>query len=131
MIMRAMAIGFGLWLLNAAIFRFAGQYFFYPSTEASYIVALFAGVALIGAVIAFVVLKLLREAPGDECEAAVSLAMPSLLLNALLTHEFAEIFDNLNEGLDGLYGPLAMIYASSMIFTGLLMTRISPVDERV
>lgn len=129
MIMRAMGIGFALWLINAAIFRFAGEYFFYPSVAPSYV--LFLAVAAIGAVITFGVLKIMREAPGDECEAAVSLAMPSLLLNALLTHEFGQIFPNLDEGLDGLFGPLAMIYAASIIFTGLLMTRISPQDERV
>ena len=88
-------------------------------------------VALLGALITFVVLKVLREAPGDECEAAVSLAMPSLLLNALLLHEFGQIFPNLDSALDGVFGALAMIYAAAMIFTGLLMTRIAPSDERV
>ena len=129
MIMRAMAIGFVLWLINAAIFRFAGQYFFLPDVAPPF--ALAGVVAALGALITFVVLKLMREAPGDEGEAAVSLALPSLLLNALLLHEFGQIFPNLDSALDGVYGALAMIYAAAMIFTGLLMTRISPSDERV
>ncbi len=129
MIMRAMAIGFVLWLIDAAIFRFAGQYFFLPDVAPPF--ALAGVVALLGALLAFVVLKVLREAPGDECEAAVSLAMPSLLLNALLLHEFGQIFPNLDSALDGVFGALAMIYAAAMVFTGLLMTRIAPQDERV
>lgn len=129
MIIRAMAIGFILWLIDAAIFRFAGQYFFLPDVAPPYALAI--GIALLGALITFVVLKVLRESPGDECEAAVSLAMPSLLLNALLLHEFGQIFPNLDSTLDGVFGALAMIYAASMVFTGLLMTRIAPQDERV
>lgn len=129
MIMRAMAIGFVLWLINAALFRFAGQYFFIPDVAPPYV--LFGAVVVIGAAITFVVLKLLREAPGDESEAAASVAMPSLMLNALLSYDFVQIFPNLDPALDGIYGALAMTYAASMIFTGLLMTRISPQDERV
>lgn len=129
MIMRAMAIGFVLWLVNAAIFRFAGQFFFLPGVAPP--ILLFAIVAALGAVITFVVLKLMREAPGDEGEAATALAFPSLLLNALLTHEFAMIFPNLDAGLDGVFGGLAMIYGAAMSFTGLLMTRLAPQDERV
>jgi hypothetical protein len=129
MIIRAMAIGFVLWLINAAIFRFAGQYFFLPGIAPPYL--LFAATAALGVAITFLVLRALREAPGDEGEAAIALAFPSLLLNALLTHEFAMVFPNLDAGLDGVYAGLAMFYAASMAFTGLLMTRLAPQDERV
>jgi Family of unknown function (DUF5367) len=127
MIMRAMALGFVLWLANAAIFRFAGQYFFFDPFY-----ALFAIVAAIGAAITFASVKLLRCAPGDEAEAAISVAMPSLVLNAFLTYKFAEVFPGpIDEANDAIYGALAMIYAGAMVFTGLLMTRIAPQDERV
>ena len=129
MIMRAMAIGFVLWLINAALFRFAGEYFFSPSIAPPHV--LFVATALLGVVLTFVILRLLREAPGDESEAAVSVALPSLMLNALLAYEFGRVFPNLDSALDGVYGALAMVYAAAMVFTGLLMTRISPQDERV
>jgi Family of unknown function (DUF5367) len=129
MIMRAMGMGFVLWLANAAIFRFAGDYFFLPGVAPPFILAIV--VAFLGALITFAVLKFMREAPGDECEAAVSLAFPSLLLNALLVHEFGQLFPNLDSALDGVFGALAMIYGATMVFTGLLMTRIAPQDERV
>jgi hypothetical protein len=129
MILRGMGLGFLLWLANAALFRFAGQYFFFPSVAPPFL--LFAVAAAIGAIITIVLLKLLREARGDECEAAVAVAFPSLLLNAFLTHEFAMAFRNLDAGLDGVYGGLAMFYAAAMVFTGLAMTKLAPQDERL
>jgi hypothetical protein len=129
MILRAMGLGFVLWLANAALFRFAGQYFFQPSVAPPYL--LFAIVIAVGAAMTFMCLRALGAARGDEGEAAVAVAFPSLLLNAVLTHEFAMIFPNLDAGLDGVYGGLAMLYAASMVFTGLVMTRLAPQDERV
>lgn len=129
MILRAMGLGFVLWLANAALFRFAGQYFFLPSPQLPFI--LFTATAIIGALMAFVLLKILRESPGDEGEAALSVAFPSMLLNAFITYEFANLFPNLDGAMDGVYGALAMIYAASMLFVGLMMTRLAPRDERV
>jgi hypothetical protein len=124
-----MGLGFLLWLVNAAIFRFAGQMFFYPGMATTYGAA--AVTILAGVIITFILLRVLKEAPGDEGEAALSVAFPSLLLNALLTYNFAEIFPNLDAALDGVYGGLAMLYAASMTFTGLMMTRLAPEDERI
>jgi hypothetical protein len=129
MILRAMGLGFLLWLANAALFRFAGQTFFQPSLAPPYV--LFAVAIVIGVVLTFIGVRLVGAARGDEGEAAVALAFPSLLLNAMLTHEFAMVFPNLDAALDGVYGGLAMIYAAAMVFTGLIMTRLAPQDERV
>ena len=87
MIMRAMGLGFLLWLAVAAAFRFGGQYFFLPDESLRLITFLSAPV--VGVVLGFVFLKLLGEARGDEGEASIGLALPVLLLNGFLTHEFA------------------------------------------
>jgi len=129
MILRAMGLGFLLWLANAALFRFLGERFFQPSPTLP--LMLFGATAVIGAAMAFLLLKILREAPGDEGEAALSVAFPSLLLNAFLTYKFADIFPNLDGAMDGIYGALAMVYAAAMLFMGLLMTQLAPRDERV
>ena len=107
MIIRAMGLGFVLWLVNAAVFRFGGHYFFYPQAAVTY------------AAVAITIL------------AGLSVALPSLLLNAMLTYNFATIFPNLDPTLDGVYGGLAMLYAASMSLTGLMMTRLAPQDERI
>jgi hypothetical protein len=129
MILRGMALGFVLWLANAALFRFFGEYILTPGIAPPVHVFLIAVVA--GVAITFILLKLLRGARGDEGEAAVSVAFPSLLLNALLTYDFATVFPNLDSTLDGVYGALAMVYAAAMVFTGLLMTQLAERDERL
>jgi len=129
MILKAMGLGFLLWLANAAIFRFAGDYFFLPDEGARMI--LFAVAPVLGLAIAFVFLKILREAPGDEGEAAMSVAFPSLILNAVITHEFPRVFPNLDPTLDATYGALAMLYAGAIVFMGLMLTRLAPQDERL
>lgn len=128
MIVRGMGFGFVLWLINAAIFRFAGGYFFVPDTTPPYLLGAAAVVA--GVSLTFIGVRLLGVAPGDEGEAAVAIAFPSLLLNALLTYAFSYAF-NLDDGLDGIYGGLALLYGAAMVFTGLMMTRLAPQDERV
>jgi len=129
MILRAMGLGFVLWLANAALFRFAGPYFFSPSPTTP--ILLFAVTAALGAAIAFVFLRLLREAPGDEGEAAIAVAFPSLLLNAFLAYNFPVAFPNLDVTLDGIYGALALVYGAAMVFMGLMLTRLQAQDERV
>ncbi len=129
MILRAMGLGFVLWLANAALFRFAGHYFFLPSPQLPII--LFGVTALIGMALGYLLLRVLREAPGDEGEAALSVAFPSLLLNAVLTFKFAEVFPNLDGAMDGQYGALALVYAAAMTFTGLMLTHLAPQDERL
>ncbi|MEZ5995526.1 MAG: DUF5367 family protein [Hyphomonadaceae bacterium] len=128
MILRAMGLGFVLWLANAAIFRFAGPYFFTPSVAPPYLLG--AAAVAAGVVLTFICVRILNVARGDEGEAAVAVAFPSLLLNALLTYAFSYIF-TLDDGLDGIYGGLALLYGASMVFTGLLMTKLAAKDERV
>ena len=129
MILRAMGLGFVLWLANAALFRFAGQYFFLPDETLR--MATFAAAPVLGLAIGFVFLKVLKEARGDEGEAAISIAMPSMLLNAFMAHEFSQVFPNLDPTLDSTYGALALLYAAALCFIGLLMTRLAPQDERL
>src|SRR5690242_19350461 len=129
MILRAMGLGFVLWMVNAALFRFEGENFFTPSTSPPSL--LFACTALLGALIMLLLLKLLREARGDEGEAAIALAFPSLLLNAVLCYNFPVVFPNLDGTLDGVYGALAMVYGAATVFMGLMLTRLAPQDERV
>ena len=129
MILRAMGLGFVLWLINAALFRFLGQTFFYPGIAPPLL--LFAVVAVIGGVTGFILLRVLREAPGDEGEAALGVALPSLLLNAFLCYAFVSVFPNLDPALDGIYGAMGMVYAGAIGFVGLMLTRLAPEDERI
>lgn len=129
MIIRAMALGFVLWLAVAAAFRFGGQYFFLP--DESLRLVTFLSAPVVGLVLSFIFLKLLGEASGDEGEAAIGLALPVLLLNGFLTHEFATAFPNLDETLDATYGAWSLLFGGSILFMGLWTTKLAPQDERL
>ena len=127
MILRAMGLGFVLWLAVAAVFRFAGQFFFLPDGR----LMAFLSAPVVGVAATFVLLKLLREARGDEGEAAIGVALPTLFLNGFLTHEFPRAFPNIDPTLDARFGARSLLFAASILFMGLSMTQLAPQDERV
>lgn len=129
MILRAMGLGFVLWLALVAAFRFLGESFFTPDEGPR--IVLFIAAPIAGVVVTFVLLKLLKEARGDEAEAAIGIAFPGMLLNTFVTHEFARMLPNLDPTLDGVYGALSLVFAASIVFTGLFTTRLAPQDERM
>jgi Family of unknown function (DUF5367) len=129
MIIRAMFFGFLLWLAVAAAFRFGGQYFFLP--EESLRLVTFLSAPVVGGVLGFIFLKLLGEASGDEGEASIGLALPVLLLNGFLTHEFPNAFPNLDVTLDATFGAWSLLFGASILFVGLWNTKLSPQDERI
>lgn len=129
MIMRAMGLGFLLWLAVAAAFRFGGQYFFVPEESLRLIIFLSAPAA--GAILSWIMLKLLGEASGDEGEAAIGLALPFLLLNGFLTHEFPTAFPNIDATLDATFGAWSLLFGASILFMGLWTTKLAPQDERL
>jgi hypothetical protein len=127
MIVRAMGLGFLLWLAAAAVFRFAGQMFFLPDGR----LIAFLSAPIIGVAAAFILLKVLKEARGDEGEAAIGVALPVLFLNGFLTHEFATAFPNLDPTLDATFGAWSLLFGASILFMGLSMTKLAPKDERI
>ena len=88
MIIRAMGLGFLLWLALAAVFRFFGQVFFIPDETARMLT--FFSAPVVGIAAAWILLKLLKEARGDEGEAAIGLALPVLLMPERLTRQLHE-----------------------------------------
>jgi hypothetical protein len=127
MIIRAMGLGFLLWLAIAATFRFAGQIFFLPDER----FLAFLTAPLIGFLAAFVLLIVLREARGDEGEAAIGIALPTIFLNGYITHEFATTMPNLDPTLDATFGAWTLLFVGAILFTGLSRTKLAPKDERV
>lgn len=129
MILRAMGLGFVLWLAIVALFRFAGDLVLTPDETQRMIV--FVATPPIMWVIGYGCLKLLKEARGDEAEAAVGLALPGLFLGAFVTHEFSRVFPNVDPTLDSAFGALLLFAYASLLFLGLCLTKLAPQDERV
>ncbi len=129
MILRAMGLGFLLWLAIVALFRFAGQYILTPD-ETQRMIA-FVATPPIMWLVSYALLRLLKEARGDEAEAAIGLALPGLFLGAFVTHEFARVFPGMDPTLDSAFGGLVMFAFASVLFLGLCLTKLAPQDERI
>jgi hypothetical protein len=129
MILRAMGLGFLLWLAETLGLRFGGLYFFTPEMAPS-MIAFGVNVA-ISALVTFLLLKLLREAHGDEAEAAICIAFPGLLFNAFILYQFSRVYPALDPALDAVFGAHMLISAAAIVFTGLFFTRLAPADERL
>jgi hypothetical protein len=129
MIIRAVILGFVLWLAGTLTFRFAGDVFFHPDPNGQWM--LLAAAPFVAVALIWVSTRLLRVRPGDEAEAAMGIALPGMLLGAYATHEFATVFPNLDPTLDGPFGALMLVAHGSMVFAGLLFTKLQPEDERL
>ena len=127
MIIRAMGLGFVLWLASMILFRFAGHMFFEPGKE----LLPFVAAPAIAAILTFVCLKLLKEAPGDEAEAAIGLAIPGILLDAVVVHEFDIALPNVSPSMETPFASLMLLAYGAVLFVGLSMTKLAPQDERV
>ena len=120
---------FILWLAATLAFRFYGQVFFYPDEQLQLMLLIGAPIAM--ALITFVLLRILGEARGDEAEAAIALAFPGMALDVYVVANFASVFPNLDQSLSEAFAALLLASYGAVIFTGLLMTRLSPQDERL
>ena len=127
MILRAMGLGFVLWLAVAATFRFVGQIFFLPDGR----LIAYLSAPVVGVVATLLLLRVLREARGDEGEASIGIALPSLFLNGFITHEFATTMPNIDPTLDGTFGAWSLLFCGSILMVGLFMTQLAPQDERL
>lgn len=129
MIVRAIGLGFFLWLAAALVLRFYGQHMLTPEEGPRLI--LFLVTPFVAGLAATVFLRLLKEAHGDEAEAAVGLALPGMLLTAFVTHEFASVFPNIDPTLDGVFAAIMMLAFSTILFVGLSLTKLAAQDERI
>lgn len=127
MILRATALGFLLWLIGTAAFRFAADTFF----QLDQLTPLYAATAPAMALITFCLLKLLRVSRGDEAEGAIGLAAPGILLDVYAMAHFTQVFPNIDPLLAPDFGALLLLAYGAMLVTGVLMTRLSPADERI
>ncbi|MFZ4602467.1 MAG: DUF5367 family protein [Caulobacterales bacterium] len=129
MILKSAALGFVLWLVAVLLFRFYGHLVFFPGEGQ---MMLLAGATVAAFVpLTALILKLLGEDPTDRAEAAVGLAFPGMLLDALAAHNFDLAFPNIDPTLAGSFGALSLLTAATIVLTGLFMTRLAPRDERL
>jgi hypothetical protein len=129
MIVRATFVGILLWVAVMAAFRYTGAAFFYP--DDTLLTLIFAIAPIVMLVVTWLLMKLLRVAPGDQAEAAIALALPGMMFSVFVTSEFSMLFPPLDPMLDSAFGALMLEAYAAMLFAGILFTRLAPQDERL
>jgi hypothetical protein len=129
MIIKAAALGLMLWSAIYALFLFFGPQFFLPSTQMQMILTV--ATPPVSALVTFGLLMVLREDPSDRAEGAVAMAFPGLLLSAFAAQNYQAMFPALDPLLGQNFGSLMLLAYATMIFTGLMMSRLTERDERL
>lgn len=110
-----LGIGFGVWLLATLAFRIAGHLFFLDDQIAFLaILWLLTIVALLAFVLAL--FRWGRLSRSARFEAAILLALPGMILDALAVETFATVFPNMPGSAAGSFGAwLLAAYATVLI----------------
>lgn len=111
-------IGFGIWLGATMLFRVAGHlFFFYENT--AFIIGLWivTAIALIG--VAVGIFRWQKIAPEHRYQAAILLALPGMLGDAIAVQLFPMVFPNMNVDADGAFAAWLLWAYASVLFTGL------------
>ena len=129
MIIRAALAGIVLWFAALGALRFFGESFFY--TDDTLLSALFIAAPPLMIALTWLILRVLRVAPGDQAEAAIAMSLPGMLFSAYTASEFSTLFPPLDPVLDATFAALMLEAYASMLFAGILLTRLAPQDERL
>ena len=109
-------IGLILWFLATLAFRFYGQNFFGVGDIENAILFIVAAPLCWGFMVLY--LGILRVLPQNRALAAISLVLPGMALDALVTANFSLVFPNLDPSLDGRFGALVLWAYAALLFGG-------------
>ena len=109
-------VGLIVWVLATLGFRYYGQAFFYPDDMVLAILFIVAAPGLWGFMVLY--LGLLNVMPVNRALAAVAFVLPGLVMDALVTANFAVVFPNLDMSLDSRFGALMMWSYAWLLFGG-------------
>ena len=101
-----MIVGCVAWLLATLGFRFYGQAFFYPD-DIVFAIVFIVAIPLMW-IFMVVYLGMLRVLPENRALAAISFCLPGMILDALVTANFALVFPNLDPSLDSRFDKLIL-----------------------
>lgn len=109
-------VGLVLWLLATLGFRFYGQAFFYPDDIVYAILFIAVFPALWGFMVLY--LSILRVLPENRALASIGFVLPGLILDAIVTANFALVFPNLDAAMDTKFGALMMWSYGALLLGG-------------
>ncbi len=113
---RLFVSGLVIWLAATLVLRAAGQRVLHPGDAAGTLVLFLVSFPLM----AWVVRRLCRTLPRDQwLKGAVSLAMPSLLLDPFSSAFFPTVFPNMSPAVAGVFGGWILWCCAGAIVGGL------------
>lgn len=121
MIARWMIIGFVLWIIIAAAFRFVGHELF---TGGEGVMWLFLTLPVGLLVLMYLLFKVLKVAPTDRSEAASIMAVPGLLIGIYQINSFNIVFPNLDPALGSEFAALMYACYAAVIISGIVASRL-------
>lgn len=113
--------GFALWAGGSALFRLAGQYLLHPENTAGTLITFGIGFPLM----AWVARRLCRSShvpPRSWPAAAISLVLPTLVLDPFSAAFFSALYPNIPGTAAGLFGGL-MLWCVAGAFAGVMFGR--------
>jgi hypothetical protein len=122
MIARWMIIGFVIWLVIALAFRMVGETVFTAGPGGVSWLFLTMPLVLFG--LTYALLKGLKVASGDRCEAAAIFAVPGLLIGIYMINSFRFVFPNLDPSLSLSFASLMFASYAAVIIAGIVSSRL-------
>lgn len=127
MIARWMIIGFVIWIVVALGFRFVGENVF--QTGPGGVSWMFLVMPLLLFAVTYGLLKVLKVASTDRCEAAAIFAVPGLLIGIYMINSFSNVFPNLDPSLGQSFASLMFASYAAVIIAGIVSSRLERIER--
>ncbi|MGE7688536.1 DUF5367 family protein [Lysinibacillus sp. NPDC097214] len=109
--------GFAIWLVASAVFRLMGHYFFILEKPLFMMTAFILVIPLIW--IATIPIYSLKKIKGSErLLAAICIALPGMLIDAIVLLVFDNVFPNLSADVDRYFAAWLLLAYSLLLITG-------------
>lgn len=114
------AIGILVWLAGTLLMRFAGQYFFFPTNSFS-MIECFLLMLLVMPSVMVGIFRWQGIKPAQAYEATMVLVIPSMLMDAVVSFCFPQIFPNVEPLVEGPFAAWLFWGYAICLGTGLVM----------
>ncbi|MGE7954174.1 DUF5367 domain-containing protein [Lysinibacillus xylanilyticus] len=111
--------GFVIWLVASAVFRLMGHYFFIPD-EPFFMLSAYILVIPIIWVVTIPIYSLKKLSDSKQLQAAICIALPGMLIDAVVLLFFDTIFTNLPADLDRYFASWLLWAYSLILLTGFM-----------
>lgn len=116
-----LCLGFGIWLVASALFRFVGHYFFILEQPLLMIATYILAIPIVW-VATIPIYSLKKTKDTERLVAAVCIVLPGMLIDAVVLLVFNNVFPNLSADLDRYFASWLLWAYSLILITGFTKT---------